>query len=87
MASIFQEAERDDLFVLDNDGTSNINTEIPNKPFFAERYNGINNEAPVTDLILDETTKEVGSQSKFLHSGLHSMHAKFQFNFQFYKLV
>ncbi|CAG9536398.1 unnamed protein product [Cercopithifilaria johnstoni] len=58
-----EEVERDDLFVLDTDGTSNINTNIVKKPFFATRCDTENNKTSVTDSILDETTKELLSKS------------------------
>ncbi|KAL3993977.1 Fcf2 pre-rRNA processing family protein [Acanthocheilonema viteae] len=58
-----EEVERDDLFVLDTDGTSNINMNIVKKPFFATRCDAKKNKAPFSDSVLDETTKELLSKS------------------------
>uniref|UniRef100_A0A0R3RN61 Fcf2 domain-containing protein n=1 Tax=Elaeophora elaphi TaxID=1147741 RepID=A0A0R3RN61_9BILA len=56
---LVQELERDDLFVLDTDGSDNINTNIAKKPFFAARCSAENNGTSITDSILDETTKKL----------------------------
>ncbi|KAK6103566.1 Fcf2 pre-rRNA processing family protein [Brugia pahangi] len=58
-----EETGTDDLFVLDTDGISNINTNIVKKPLFSTKYNEANNKVPITDSILDETTKELLSKS------------------------
>ncbi|EFO23024.1 hypothetical protein LOAG_05462 [Loa loa] len=57
-----EEVEKDDLFVLDTDGTSNINSSIVSKPFFAAECS-TENKTPVAHSILDEATKELLSKS------------------------
>ncbi|VDK84526.1 unnamed protein product [Litomosoides sigmodontis] len=58
-----EEVERDDLFVLDADGTSNINANIVNESSFATGCNTENDKTPDIYSTLDETTKKLLSKS------------------------